>query len=77
LLGFKVKIETIDQKEDRLVGAKDIDAWFDRKNSRWGAFIGKTLDSGNFDRIEQSLRQRIQGGPIVWKWKSLLFSGKN
>jgi len=75
-LGFKVKIETIDQKEERLVGAKDIDAWFDRKNSRWGAFIGKTLDSGSFDRIEQSLRQRIQAGPLVWKWKSLLFSGK-
>jgi putative ATPase len=70
--GFAVKIETIDQKEDRLIGAKDIDAWFDRKKSRWGAFMGKTLDAGDFSRIEEALRQRIQAGPLPWKWKSLL-----
>jgi putative ATPase len=70
--GFQVKIETIDQKEDRLIGAKDIDAWFDRKKSRWGAFMGKNLETGDFSRIEEALRQRRQAGPLPWKWKSLL-----
>jgi putative ATPase len=72
--GFTVKIETVDQKEDRLIGSKDIDAWFDRKKSRWGAFMEKTLDSGDFSRIENALRQRFQAGPLPWKWKSILLS---
>jgi putative ATPase len=70
--GFQVKIETIDQKEDRLIGPKDIDAWFDQKKSRWGAFMGKNLETGDFSRIEDALRQRLQSGPLPWKWKSLL-----
>jgi putative ATPase len=70
--GFKFKIETIEQKEERLIGPKDIDIWFDRIKSRWGAFMGKTLDSDDFSRIEQTLRQRFQAGPLPWKWKSLL-----
>jgi putative ATPase len=70
--GFQVKIETIEQKEDRLIGTKDIDAWFDRAKSRWGAFMGKNLESGDFSRIEEALRQRLQAGPLPWKWKSLL-----
>jgi putative ATPase len=74
--GLKVKIETIDQKEERLIGNKDIDAWFDRKKSRWGAYMGKTLEPVNFAHIEETLRQRIQAGPLPWKWKSLLFLAK-
>jgi putative ATPase len=71
--GFTVKIETISQKEDRFIGSKDVDAWFDRKKSRWGAFMGKTLDTDDFSRIEEALRQRFQAGPLPWRWKSLLF----
>jgi putative ATPase len=74
--GFRVKIETIDQKEDRLIGAKDIDTWFDREKSRWGAFMGKKLETGDFSRIEEALRQRLQAGPLPWKWKSLLLLAK-
>ncbi|MDR1857966.1 MAG: AAA family ATPase [Treponema sp.] len=70
--GFGVKIETLEQKEERLVGARDVDAWFDRENSRWGAFMGKTIDPGDFSQIEDALRLRIQEGPLCWKWKSLL-----
>jgi putative ATPase len=70
--GFTVRIESIAQKEDRLIVTKDIDAWFDREKSRWGAFMGKTLDSNDFSRIEEALRQRFQAGPLPWKWKSLL-----
>jgi putative ATPase len=75
--GFKLTIETIDQTEERLIGPKDIDAWFDRKKSRWGIFMGETLDADDFAQIESALRQRLQGGPLPWKWKSLLFLAKN
>ncbi|MDR0495952.1 MAG: AAA family ATPase [Treponema sp.] len=70
--GFTVKTELIDQKEERLIALKDIGAWFDREKSRWGAFMGKTLDDGDFSRIEEALRERVQAGPLPWKWKSLL-----
>jgi len=70
--GFKLKIQTVDQQEERLIGPKDIDAWFDREKSRWGVFMGKTLETDDFTQIEAALRQRIQAGPLPWKWKSLL-----
>jgi putative ATPase len=74
---FKTKTDTIDQTEERLIGSKDIDAWFDRKKSRWGVFMGKTLDTDDFSSLETALRQRIQAGPMPWKWKSVLFLAKN
>jgi putative ATPase len=74
--GFKCKAETIEQGEERLIGAKDLDAWFDRKKSRWGVFMGKTLDTDDFSVIETTLRQRVQAGPLPWKWKSVLFFAK-
>jgi len=74
--GFKLTSETIDQSEERLIGTKDIDNWFDRKNSRWGAYMAKTLENDTLSIAEHSLRQRIQSGPIPWKWKSLLFTAK-
>jgi len=70
--GFKARLSILDQTEERLIGAKDIGAWFDRENSRWGAFMGKALAEGDFSKAEESLRTRIQAGPIPWKWKSLL-----
>jgi hypothetical protein len=77
LQGFTLKIEDIDQREERLIGAKDIDAWFDREKSRWGAFMGKALDAGDFKQIEEALRERVQDGPLLWKWKSLLVKVRN
>jgi putative ATPase len=72
--GFKVAINVIDQKEERLISPKDIQAWFDKTNSRWGAFMGKSLDTGDFSRAEEILNRRIQDGPLPWKWKSLLLT---
>jgi len=75
--GFKCKSDIIEQSEERLIDSKDIDAWFDRTKSRWGVFMGKTLDTDDFSRLETALRQRIQAGPLPWKWKSVLFFAKN
>ena len=72
--GFKVELEVLEQKEERLVGAKDINAWFDKENSRWGAFMAKNLDLSDFSRAEELLAKRIQSGPLQWKWKSLLIT---
>jgi putative ATPase len=74
--GFTSKTENIDQTEERLIGSKDIDAWFDRVKSRWGVFMGKTLDTDDFASVETALRQRIQAGPLPWKWKTVLFLAK-
>jgi len=73
--GFKVKLEVLEQKEERLISQKDISAWFDKTNSRWGAFMAKALDAGDFTRAEELLTRRIQAGPLPWKWKSLLIIG--
>jgi putative ATPase len=73
--GFKVKINVLEQKEERLISPKDIQAWFDKANSRWGAFMGKNLDTADFSRAEEILTRRIQSGPLPWKWKSLLITG--
>jgi len=70
--GFKVTANILDQKEERLISPKDISAWFDKTNSRWGAFMGKNLDAADFSRAEELLAKRIQAGPLPWKWKSLL-----
>jgi putative ATPase len=72
--GFKVKIDILEQKEERLIGPKDIQAWFDKANSRWGVFMGKALGTGDFSRAEEILTRRIQSGPLPWKWKSLLLT---
>jgi putative ATPase len=70
--GFTVRFDLFEQKEERLITERDIAAWFDRKHSRWGAFISKQMGKNDFSHTEESLRRRIQKGPLVWKWKSIL-----
>jgi putative ATPase len=72
--GFKIKIDVLEQKEERLIGPKDINAWFDGKQSRWGVFMAKNLDTGDFSRAADILTRRIASGPLPWKWKSLLLT---
>jgi hypothetical protein len=38
--------------------------------------MAKTLDADAFSHAENLLRQRIQAGPVPWKWKSLLISAQ-
>jgi putative ATPase len=71
---FKVTINAFDQKEERLIGPKDINAWFDSENSRWGVFMGKALAPDDFSRAKELLARRTQSGPLPWKWKSLLMT---
>ncbi|GHV96553.1 ATPase AAA [Spirochaetia bacterium] len=74
--GFAVQLEILDQNEERLITEKDLAAWFDIEHSRWGAFISKNLQKTDFTAAEELLRKRIQKGPLVWHWKSVLLCAK-
>jgi putative ATPase len=74
--GFSIKIETIEQKEERLITAKDLAAWFNTE-SRWGSFMTKNLKKEAFSAIENVMSLRITKGPILWQWKSMLFEAKS
>jgi len=69
--GFTVSSLEIDQKEERLITEKDLSAWFNTEQSRWGSFMEKTLEKEDFSAIEDALRLRISKGPLLWRWKSL------
>jgi putative ATPase len=68
---FSVKIQIIDQKEERLITEKDIASWFNREQSRWGAFMEKNLEKNDFLTVEHNLKLRIGSGPLLWQWKSI------
>ena len=72
--GFSVQTKLLKQNEERLISEKDLDTWFNRENSRWGSFIGQILAENDFFRIKELLQQRIQNGPILWNWESVLFN---
>jgi putative ATPase len=71
--GFSVGIQTLDQSEERLITEKDLSAWFNAEQSRWGSFMSKTLEKHDFAAIEQALKLRIAQGPVKWLWKSVCF----
>jgi putative ATPase len=75
--GFSVSLETIDQKEERLITEKDISVWFNAEQSRWGSFMAKTLKNDDFKAIEDALRARTSKGPLLWKWKSICLKAIN
>jgi len=75
--GFTVSVETIEQKEERLITEKDISVWFNTDQSRWGSFMAKTLKNDDFKAIEDALRTRTAKGPLLWKWKSICLKAFN
>jgi len=72
--GFNVSSQEIDQKEERLITEKDLSVWFNTEQSRWGSFMEKTLEKGDFSAIKDALGLRISKGPVLWHWKSLCIS---
>ena len=74
--GFTVKLQTIDQKEDRLITEKDLVSWFNVEQSRWGSFMAEKLEKSDFRSVEEALCQRIGKGPLVWRWKSVCLTAK-
>jgi putative ATPase len=71
---FSVKLQTIDQKEERLITEKDLASWFNTDQSRWGSFMAKNLEKSVFSKIEEALSLRIAKSPVLWWWKSILLT---
>jgi putative ATPase len=74
--GFTVQLTQVDQHEERLITSRDVELWFDRDRSRWGAFLGEKMGEKDFSRVRRLLEDRIQKGPLIWRWKSLLLRGR-
>jgi putative ATPase len=74
--GFLTEIKTIERQEERLISNRDMENWFDTESSPWGAFISKSIGAGPFALIRSLLEKRISRGPVLWKWKSLLLTGR-
>jgi putative ATPase len=74
--GFAVDINIVEQQEERLILAKDLSIWFDREKSSWGAFMTASLGEKDFLSLRNHLEDRINQGPIKWKWKSFLLRAK-
>jgi putative ATPase len=70
--GFTVNLTVLEQKEERLLTARDLGLWFDTEKSSWGSFIHKTLGKKDFTALRETLADRVKQGPILWKWRSLL-----
>jgi putative ATPase len=70
--GFELKIDTIDQKEERLITERDISAWFNSEKSSWGGAIHASLGEKGFEAVKILLSDRAKQGPVLWKWKSIL-----
>jgi putative ATPase len=70
--GFTVNLTMLDRSEERLITKKDISLWFDSEKSSWGSFISAALGEKDFSAIRTLLEERINEGPIRWKWKSVL-----
>jgi putative ATPase len=73
---FSVQLETREQQEERLITEKDIARWFDPARSRWGAFMSQNLSPSDFNTALDLLRRRIQKGPLLWRWKSVLLKAE-
>jgi putative ATPase len=74
--GFSTALMVLDQSEERLLTLPDVDLWFDRQRSSWGAFIARNVGDGDFNALREILLQRIKQGPLVWRWKSLFLKAQ-
>lgn len=74
--GFNVEAQLLDRQEERLISEKELAAWFDTANSRWGAFMEKSLPASDFLQIREALETRLKKGPVLWRWKSLFLHAR-
>jgi len=73
--GFTVETTILEREEERLITEKDLALWFDKEKSTWGRSIEKALGR-DFIKLREQFLTLIRQGPVLWRWKSLLFKGK-
>jgi putative ATPase len=70
--GFTVKTTVLEQSEERLLGSRDLESWFNREKSSWGSFMVQHIGESKLQQVRDAMEERIRQGPLVWKWQSLL-----
>jgi putative ATPase len=70
--GFDFDSAVLEQKEERLLAARDISAWFNNEKSSWGGAIHSFMGENDFNAVRDLLLVRAKQGPVMWRWKSLL-----
>jgi putative ATPase len=74
--GFETAVTILEESEERLLGERDIAAWFDAARSSWAARIVQIIGEKDFAAIRGLLAERAKEGPLLWKWKSFLLAAK-
>ncbi|MDR2501139.1 MAG: AAA family ATPase [Treponema sp.] len=74
--GFTTRLVLVDQQEERLLSERDIGGWFNPNQSSWAGQIQDALGEDSFHSLRKLLSERIAQGPLRWRWKSLLLTGK-
>lgn len=69
--GYSVQTTTINRQEYRLLTSADIRPWFDRERSPWAQALSRALGEEKMGRLRTLLEQKAQGGPLLWRWKSV------
>jgi len=72
--GFRTKTVLVETEEERLLGERDIAAWFDTQKSSWGMAIRTGLGDGDFQRVRELLAERAKRGPLSWKRRAILLT---
>jgi hypothetical protein len=74
--GFTTSVQTLAQQESRLITERDLNTWFDREKSSWGAFIAAALGDALFLSMKTLLHERTKQGPLLWQWQSVLLKAR-
>jgi putative ATPase len=75
--GFSVETTLLDQHEERLVTQRDLSHWFENEKSSWYAFVKNAVGADNFEKAHVALTEHVKEGPLEWRWKSALVTGKS
>ncbi|MDR2701900.1 MAG: AAA family ATPase [Spirochaetaceae bacterium] len=70
--GFAVTTTLLEREEERLITEKDLAVWFDGEKSAWGKAMETAL-GGGFADLHKLFLEKIRQGPVLWRWKSMLF----
>ncbi|MDR1230607.1 MAG: recombinase RarA, partial [Spirochaetaceae bacterium] len=74
--GFSPAVTDIEHREERIIGEADLAHWFDGEKSPWGKFIGEKVGETAFAEMKARIGAQSKTGPLVWRWKSVLFQAK-
>jgi putative ATPase len=72
---FEITVTLLEAQEERLLTERDLSSWFDTEKSRWGKHVAAALGD-DFGVLKSMMQDRAKEGPVLWRWKSLLVTGR-